>query len=520
MKLLYGSVIALYVSVVTVFFYAGYYDRHLKLPEGYDEFGYLHMAKATARGVHFGSHADRPFDRELIAYLKKSSFPFESYAYTICPHAYHLKKNKVINQYPPGTGIILSLLPFKTRKTSSPALFAFIIMLFLLPAFMIKRGTLSFTALNMVVLMMFAVFLSGCFNRSFPTFSTVNSLAPTFGMLFAAGYVLDKRPMLSFVLLGTSSIFRIANALLFLPFLAIYLHKDGLRVKDYCSFHNLMKSLKALGGMFVGGTGIYVLYTWILIGSPFSTTYPDFDGRFALWRDIPVNIAYYIGTRWFLLHVTVLAAVAIMGMIRIIPRKWVVFSFSAAAYNYSFYFVHMVREGYYAYATGVVIVGIMVNFAEDYIDNKAGRKKTIITAGSAAIVAMALFSIMKYPQQDVHRIMREQVQAYEKCFSDYDVIWAGNRGGTVEYASGNAAFRFDFGTPGMRKQIPSWGPKNHRKNIMQWLHGRGYRQAIWVSDLENTNTALQSRVEKELQEISLSYKVKMSPSLGTIIDIP
>ncbi|MGA2508520.1 MAG: hypothetical protein ABSF80_13715 [Chitinispirillaceae bacterium] len=500
-------VLVLYTTALMLFFYTGYFNRLLLLPQGCDEFGYLNMAKAVSQGNLFKDHVRRPFDRELIEYLKQSPHRCESAAHLICPPAYWFdtKKIKVINQYPPGTGILLSPLPLDSRKTAFPAVVALLLVFFLFLAFKTKSGGITFFNINAIAIIAFLVFMASYFPHGFDNFSGVNSYAPTFGMLLAAGYLLDKRPWMSIALLGMSTIFRIANVIIFVPFLFVYLGRD-FNLAGYFSKETLLRTLKAMALLLAGGLGLYFLYVWILLGNPLSPTYSEVDQQFALLKDIPGNISYYLGffNRWFVFHIVVLGLMACMGIVKKMPVRWIIISTAIALFNYCFYFVHRVKIEYYTYASGVIIAGIFLYYAEEYIRNTKFRRM-INYAGVTIFLAAVVCSILWFPRQNSQQLFNTQIKEYNDCFSMYDVVWAEHGGGTMQFATGKAAFRMP------------WGPEDTRKEILLWLHVHGYRQAIWMSDFHVE--AFRNIVKKELKDIPLDYTEKTSPVFGTIFEI-
>jgi hypothetical protein len=507
-------VFSLYTIAIVLAFFAAFFNDHLNLPEGCDEFGYLNMAKAVSRGNLFKNHTERPFDSALIGHLRRSPYPYESYAYLICSHAHfiHWKGWKIINQYPPGTGVMLAMVPFEVRKQAFPAIAALLLVLFTAFAFRAGSGRLSLFHMNLLAVIALLVFFSSFIPHGLNSFNEVNSYAPTFGMLLAAGYLLDKKPGLSIVFLGMSTVFRIPNAILFLPFLFAYVG-TGFRVREYFSKRAMVKTSRAAALLLAGGLGLYFMYVWILLGNPFVPTYSYVDQRFASVKEIAGNIAYYCSpvNRWFLVHVAVLGLIAVMGILKKIPARLVCFSMLTAAFNYCFYFVHRVPEEYYVYASGVIAAGILLGGLEASLRHSKYRR-VIDIAGILAVLAAAGFTVFRFPRLDMQQQLEARIKPYSECFSGFDVVWAELRGGTVEYATGKAGFRFE------------WGPAAVRRDVLSWLHAHGYRQAIWVSDLEKSRAQLNLRdtvnVEAELKSIPLDYRVKECPELGTVIEVP
>lgn len=508
-------VLILYTIVLMSLFYTEYSNRLTQLPAGCDEFGYMNIAKAFSQGTLFKDHAERPFDKGLLEYLRHSSFDYGSYEYLICPHAYYLHKGmfRITNLYPPGTGMVLSVLPFDKRKTASPAVFALLLVFFLIFAFTIKSGKLSFLAINMTAVVAVIAFMSSCFSRGFTNYDTVNSVAPSFGILLAAGYLLDKKPGIAIALLGTSVLFRIANIIFIVPFMFIYLGK-GISLAGYFSKDTMIKAIKAVGLFLAGGAGLYFLYVWARFGNPFSPTYPyaasEAASGLALFKNIPEGLSYYISFRgrWFMSHVLILVLMAWMGIFKKMPVKWIIIALIISLYNICFYLIHPNRTDYYLYGSAMIIGGILLTYVEAYLRNTLKAGRIVNYAGIMVIGGAALFSALRFPRQDFRQQFNDQIRAYNDCFSGYDVVWANDRSGTVEYATGKAAFRYQWAA----------GADNTRKAVMSWLYEHGYRQAIWESDLEKGFLDTVD-VEAELKSISIDYTVKKCLDFGTVIEV-
>jgi hypothetical protein len=513
-KYLKYPVLVFYIIAIMLAFYSRYSGLHQTLPEGCDEFGYLNMAKAVSEGRLFKNHADRPFDGGLLEYLKKSHLDYGSYEYMVTPHAYYLHKNhKIIILYPPGTGIVLSALPFEARKTAAPALFALMLVLFMLLAFKTEMGGLSFFAMNMTVVCAFAAFMSDFFPHGFGNYNWVNSQAPTFGMLLAAGYLLRRKPGLSIALVGMSVLFRVINVILFVPFLLVYLWR-GFRISEYLSKETIVRTVKAISFFLAGGLGFYFLYVWKLLGNPFLPTYSeDFLKKSIIspLNEIPGNFAFHVNVHntWFLFHVLVFVLMACMWLFRKMPAKWIAVALLITAFNYGYFLIHRIlgpTEGRYVYASGIIIAGILLRFAVEYLHGTARLQRITNCTGVLLVLAAVIFSAFRFPRQDMHKLFYDQIHAYNECFSGYDVVWAELRSGTVEYATGKAGFRYQ------------WGPKETRKAVLSWLRDHGYRQAIWVSDLDKTFRDTVD-VGAELRSIPVDYTIKNCPDIGTVVEV-
>lgn len=83
-----------------------------------DEFGYLHQGKefreSWKKGKFWPDLALRdPQMTQLISHFKSSGLPIQEWKDTVAPHSYHYeaRPNQVIEQFPPGNGMVLGLFP-------------------------------------------------------------------------------------------------------------------------------------------------------------------------------------------------------------------------------------------------------------------------------------------------------------------------------------------------------------------------------------------------------------------------
>jgi hypothetical protein len=486
--------------IMVLSFYKSFWRWHIDLPTGCDEFGYMYMAKGIGQGNLFTSLTQRPFDPLLLKALRDSNFNFKSYMFQVAPHAYHLDphKFKVINQYPPGTSLLLSKLPFPDLKRLAVPVFVVFIILFLLLATALGEGKFSFFQGGLVILSMTILMTLEPFRS---TFKEVNSITPTFGLLIGSGYLLGKRPGVALLFLGLSTVFRIINATLVLPFLILYiLHDSPARV---FSKQAVRSALKGVALFFSGGLWIYILYVWILLGSPLRSTYAFPDLAMTV-KGLGANAAFYFNFHkpWFVLQVGLLALLALLGLLRKVPLKWIVFSGALVAWNYLFFLFHNIRIDYYPYASAMILFGLTLSHLARTI--RSVRMNWVVTAAGVLIVLFFWRSTThKFPRRDYQQIFWDKIKPYTDCFSKDDVVWANNRSGTIEYATGKAGFRF------------MWGPDPVKKAVMLLLRGYGYKQAVWVSDLP---LSLEN-VETTLHSFRLEYEVKINPQLGTYLEI-
>ena len=487
------------LGLLLMFSYTRFYRHHLNLPQGCDQFGYLNLAKAVANGTAFTNPAHRPFEKGLIRHLKESSYPFRSHAWLIAPHAYSLHEEtyKIVNQYPPGTSILLSFLPIYYRQVLFPPLSVLLVILLLLFARVLKgRGQALFPCFGSIIV---ACILMVCLYPPFKhELKSVNSVAPTFGLLIAAGYLLRRRPCWSFFFLGTACAFRVSNMMFFLPFSALYWWPD-FSVEEKNFTHYLRKIKTFFLPTVLSGFSVYIIYVWVLLGSPFGTTYASVDTRFTPAAKLIKHIVFYsyLNNRWFIFNVILILCLGILMRLLRLNIRWLMFSITLSVLNYTFFVFHNVMIRYYPYASAVIILGLLIDVVDDHVNLEEYRK--FLYAFLVITGFILLFSI-HMPGIDAKEHFIRQVQLYRDSFSQYDVVWGSLRTGTVEYATDRAAFRY------------LWGPQQVRKDVIGWLQKHGYSQAFWV---EEQGVKL-SAVEQDLKELAIPYQVVHS-ALGTVV---
>jgi hypothetical protein len=443
-----------------------YRPFHTGLPDGCDQFGYLYQAEAIATGRLFVEHTSRPFFRPLLERLASQAPNVRDYAWMIAPHAYHYtaRGDKIINQYPPGVAAVLSVVPWGQRKIAYPALVA-LSMVALLALVWRERGwalagrgsAILCLALIMELMHPFAFEYEG-----------VGSVAPTFALLLAAGWLVRSRPAWSLALVSISIVFRIVNAWLLPPLAVAYVLREVFAGSSLPAWRTLvLRSLGVAGICFVSGIGWMLLYQWLLLGNPFNWTYSAIDQKFAGWGRVLENVPFYFHASqgWLLAHeaALVLTALLLRGRERL---RWLLWAVCLAVWNYLFFLTHQIAMPYYPYASSLIILGLALSGMEALDGRTARAVATACTAG--AVVALAWS--WPRPEPIAWDGAAERAAQYREAFGRAQVVWAEQSSGTVEYATGRAGFRFLWGSPAARL------------TALRWLHEHGYVQAVYLDD--------------------------------------
>ncbi len=243
----------------------------------YDDVCYLRQAHLFQRfgPAGFDTDISRDDDRYLAAKLKEIGFPTWSDISTAPCHTHMPAANKLVIQYPPGTGLVLALFPSGFQVVPLYAVATTIVFGFALLGISYARSTSS-------------IFLAGGFG-CLAIYLMINpakasySIAPTMVVCALAGWLTAKlffssrrHKILLTVLLGLciglSVNFRLPNLFLSAGYL-LFLLVSFARTRNQEAL--LQGALFALA--FLIGMAPTLLANAINAGSPFATTYSSVD---------------------------------------------------------------------------------------------------------------------------------------------------------------------------------------------------------------------------------------------------
>lgn len=243
----------------------------------YDDVCYLRQAHLFQRfgPAGFDTNISRDDDRYLAAKLKEIGFPTWSDISTAPCHTHMPAANKLVIQYPPGTGLVLALFPSGFQVVPLYAVATTIVFGFALLGISYARSTSS-------------IFLAGGFG-CLAIYLMINpakasySIAPTMVVCALAGWLTAKlffssrrHKILLTVLLGLciglSVNFRLPNLFLSAGY-SLFLLVSFARTRNQEAL--LQGALFALA--FLIGMAPTLLANAINAGSPFATTYSSVD---------------------------------------------------------------------------------------------------------------------------------------------------------------------------------------------------------------------------------------------------
>lgn len=487
------------IALCTV--YVRFYKNHVELPKGCDEFGYLHMAEAISKGDLLNSHTNRPFFKPLKKHLITKGYSIEEFAWIVAPHAYHINKKsgKIINQYPIGTSSLISIIPKEQRQFLFPLIC--ILLLFILPFMVsIKENkqvqSLQFTLVSLFILV---TIITGPFLTEY---INVTSVAPTFGLLLAAGICFRFNWKFAAVLIALSINFRLANLILLFPLYLFHI-LNFVRSKSTQALVTTFSTTTIIG--FVLGLLPYSIYTSLLLNDFITSTYSSIDQAPATFNMILSNIEYYFISENNWLYVSLLTLFPLLFFTLRVKRNThlLIILLLSFLLTYLFFILHAAKTPYYPYGIALLFTGILIRELSTY---KIIKLKTQIILNSIIIVGLGITLITNFNKFISIRntTPNNESQALLDCFGNYDVVWGNLKTGTIEYATGVATMRYN------------WGGANVRNDIMIWLKDNNYKQAIFLNDLEIRKEEL---IElKKTMNISLSNNHLLT--CGSIIELP
>ena len=468
-----------------------FYHKHEDLPKGCDEFGYLNQAKAMSEQRTFTNHSNRPWLNGLLDTLLSIGITEQEISWMVTPHAYHVipGTRTVVNQYPPGTAFLLHFIPIEWRKPAFPLL----AMLILIASFVLVRtGKNKFTVQD---LLFGGLLLLIFFSPPFITeLARVNSLAFTWGLLLAAGMLLEKRLLWAAALIGITVNFRTANVLMLAPLLVLMIPKDAKWPG--------VKNTLLLGAVTIATVAPLLVYNHLLTGQALTTTYSSVDTAMAGWSQLKSNFSYYFSwdQRWFRVHVMVIAVCIPLLLLREANlTEWTgIFLFPVL--NYLFFLMHAVQMDYYPYASAMILTGwVLGQFGKIPLD----EKMQFFTPWILLFTAALLMAVGYDRFAGRHSYSFEEMRQSYSSLCDYDIVWADMLSGTAEYNCGNNGFRYFTTTP------------RARKTAMKFLHENGYRQLILLDD-----TPVEPYViTEEVNQAGLNYEFRNDKSLKRILII-
>jgi hypothetical protein len=467
-----------------------------ELPEGCDEFGYLNMAEAFRDNKVFEDHTLRPFIGGLIDTLKNENITEQEYLWMVVPHAYHFSAKtdyKIINQYAPGTSLVLSVFPTKYRQKVFPFLVITIalLMIILTSIFYLKIS-------NYRYIIGVICFVGLVFHVSSPFVSEmarINSLGLTFGMFIAVGLLAQKKPLIAVFFIALASNFRLVNLLMLLPLslFIIPLFINYIKNKDYRAVIVFI-----LKGAFILLLGIsfYLFYVTNLLGNPLLATYPDHDTSFGVFTN------YYFDFKhaWFIVHVVLIVIMACFTFFKLMSIRVLLCWLSFPVVNYLFFSFHSIQMDYYPFASFFILLGAVINYTSHININKF-YNKLLIVCSAIIVLFVVIDGVGRFMRKD-HIGFAERVEIIDPLCS-FDIVWGERINSTSEYICENSGFKYNYAS------------SKSRVIALKYLKNNNYTQLLLCNDIGvEIDTII-----LELNTNNISFALKEMPTLGRVIII-
>jgi hypothetical protein len=438
-----------------------------KLPFAYafgcDSFGYLRQAElfrsnGPIKGLNTAINTE---NASFLVGIAKQINPLESrWAEMIAPHCHHFKpgSEKIILQYPPGTGFVLSLLPSGKELECLALLLVFSVMVW--------WGRINFVARSAPVFLISTVsvaFLLATVGQfQVPSYSvplTILLLVWIATLIFDLEYSATPKNLLLIAIFGllTGSLLTVRLAsLIVLPAIAAivcFQIAEALRQKRF-SFIAPLLGVSA----FAVATVPLLAANWLNTGAMFDSTYNDYDKKinFDSAELLLNNLSYYLlenrAAVLSMLSLSVVTLAALTTKDRQRSLYWAALSLLAIfVTNLLFLSVKMVAIDYYFLPTAVLCLctGLAL-----YSRGRAApaaqpvrHQRFILLAFVMLLLALVVYRLQTTPNKDL------SLNAPDSILAADSIVYADNSGGAISYYQNKYTAKINFGTLCMREQL-------------------------------------------------------------------
>lgn len=449
----------LLVAPLSVFLFVSmrWQARH-EFAEGCDSFGYLCAARQIRESLpqkHLPNFALRDGQVDTLVHLLKSSkYPTEDWAEIVGPHAHHYDAHsrRVILQYPPGTGLVLSVFPEGTaarRLTQIVALAIFFITAWLVavhPGSPVASIPLVFAAIASIVV---------CDTIAHYSYSIQASLLP----LILGTIWLSKSPgksaftTLSALSFSFASLCRIPIAFHFFGWL-------------YCLPPKRRVLFTAFFAISLFSTLGY--YNFVYAGSPFRFTYSSADHSPPSLGAVAENLRFYLYRGGAQMNWAVLVMGLVAFFVRdFFPRTTRLALLRCAAIGglpLVYFLTHQVRIAYYPFPTMLNMLwvfGMTFYATEEPLRVEAARSRKSrfgVSVARLLVVGASLYLGTRVVRGD-HRVDQSHVPielspVEQTILRDPKTfIFSDFRSGSFWYYYRHPAFKLSFAKPEVRQFV-------------------------------------------------------------------
>jgi len=440
-----------------------------KLPFAYafgcDSFGYLRQAELFRKNGPIGglNTAINTENASFLVEMAKQINPLESrWAEMIAPHCHHFKSGseKIILQYPPGTGFVLSLLPYGKELEWLSLLLVFSIMVW--------WGRINFGARSVTVFLISTVsvaFLLATVGQfQVPSYSVplaILLLVWIATLIFELEYSATPKNLILVttvgLLTGILLMVRLAS-LIVLPAIAAIVYfqiREALRQKKFSVFAPLLGL-----GAFAAATVPLLAANWLNSGGMFDSTYNDYDKKlnFSSLELLLNNLSYYLlenrAAPLAILSLAVVTMAALSAKDRSRTPYWTALSLIAIfVANLLFLSFKMVAIDYYFLPTAVLCLCIGLPLYSRGSTGAAFKPVKFVQFGLVLfmmlLLAVVFYRFQTTPKRDLSLSVPESILTADS------IVYADNSGGAISYYQNKYTAKINFGTLCMREQLIS-----------------------------------------------------------------
>ncbi|MFL9828777.1 hypothetical protein [Rhodoplanes sp. SY1] len=473
--------------------------KYVEIPIGCDDFGYLRQARLFVQHGPAGGLATAiadPLTLAVVELAKATGESPEAWQEAVAPHCHHYKPavDRVVLQYPPGTGALLSVFPEGMRGRLLTRVLALALLAGLLAASLRSRtilGTVAAGALGV------GLFRTLGWNAVSPSIPASLAAAVALGWLVAEKLDFSGRPTksewhaLAGLVLGLSVAVRIPNGFMLAGFAACYGAAFLLRPSP-----TRLVAPAAFAGTFAFGLLPVLLANAINAGSLFATTYSTVDAAppvldaerltaglqyFLIEHD---RIGYAVGSAILLL--VVLAVVQLRrptgpsGFVLVIAGVNLVT-------NLGYFVLHDPRAPYYPIPLAA-FVATAATFAlrrraeqglSGLVPLSQGEVRLRrIAGGVALVIALVASAVVRTPVSPLFG-----PAGAHRAFDARTIVWADLTTGFFHYFQGRQASKLAVAAPAMQDRLVEAAARD------------GYAQVLIVDS--PVGAALATRLERE-----------------------
>lgn len=454
--------ITLVIGIIVGAFFTNQTQRDV-VAFGCDNYGYLRQAQLF-REKGFIAGFDSAVKQEQIKFLidvaKKSDMDSSEWGDSIAPDCHHYisSSDNVINQYPAGTGMIMSLFPESKAQPFILIIGTFFVCMVLLIA--IKNMDVSLFNILLLVISSFAFFFYINNARSYASQSVVFTIL-LIPLLCFINNRLIARTSYKWVLIVLSSLvcgllFNVRVPNIFIGVMTFFMvfseHLIKLNVKKFI-FEGGVWSL----GFFVAGVMPYSFYSWTNTGGLLNSTYDSHDLKISFDK-IPEAIGFYLSDPYS--SVALLLSLVVIVCSFYISRSksdkplfiLTIISFAMFLVNIAFFSVHAIHNNYYPVPVSFMIV---VTLAVQVMCR--GALKAFITPMliMAALTGYLLFQVKPFaPFTFLPKWIDKKV-----------IVWTYFSNGTLDYYQGRAGSKLLHSSPDVQDKLVKLVKMNGRDQV-------------------------------------------------------